>query len=83
MGKDINQTKLQMLALQYHLKKKDVPKKYLSELNRKFNIPSARDRINQYVTPADYTSDMVNHRESDERGQMLEDALNVSFGNDD
>jgi hypothetical protein len=48
-------------------------------MKKKYVMPSARDRINQYVTPVDYTSPMITQQE---RGEEMVSSLNLSFGDE-
>lgn len=48
------------------------------QMSIKYTIPSARERINRYVSPGDYSSSML----PPEKGGELVTSLNLSFGSD-
>jgi hypothetical protein len=62
-----------------YVDKRQFSKESVDEMKKKYVMPSARDRINQYVTPVDYTSPMITQQE---RGEEMVSSLNLSFGDE-
>lgn len=65
-------------VLLMYVDKRQFTKDARTYMMNKYTIPSARDRINQYVTPVDFTT----HMAPQERGGELVSSLNLSFGDD-
>lgn len=75
---DIIDIKEKVKAIWMYVDKKQFSKESIDEIKKKYRLPSARDRINQYVTPVDFTTNMI----SQERGGELISSLNLSFGDE-
>lgn len=75
---EILDIKEKVKVLWMYVDKRQFSKESIDEMKKKYRMPSARDRINQYVTPVDYTTQMI----SQERGGELISSLNLSFGDE-
>lgn len=73
----IEKTKELVQLILMYVDKKRISLAFMHEMKQKYTVPSARDQINQYVTPVGYTTE-----QSQERGGEMNSALNLSFGKD-